>query len=195
MWATVTILVVGLVSAIWLWSRKRFGIYRKYGVPEAPGYFPLGSSCNWKLMTGKVAFPSMYDDIYDSHKDAKVIGTYGVMGSLNLIVKDPEMIKTVMIKDFEYMVDRREFKFNDELLDSMLTVLNGEQWKEMRSIVSPIFTSGKLKAMLPLIDKVLLLFLVMLLGIETYAISCSTGWRRLCEAHWSVCGRRQRILS
>ncbi len=36
----------------------------------------------------------------------------------------------------------------------MLTMLKGDKWKQVRSILSPVFTSGKLKAMEPLINKV-----------------------------------------
>ncbi len=37
---------------------------------------------------------------------------------------------------------------------SMMTMLQGEKWKLIRSIYSPIFTSGKLKAMTGYIHKV-----------------------------------------
>ena len=82
-----------------------------------------------------------------------MIGTYGLLGNLNLVVYDLDLIKQVLVKDFEYLVDRRAFEFGDPVLDQMLTVLQGEKWKQMRSLITPIFTSGKLKAMLPLIDK------------------------------------------
>ena len=52
------------------------------------------------------------------------------------------------------MVDRREFKMHNEYLDNMMTQLEGEQWREMRALMTPVFTSGKLKAMLPIINKV-----------------------------------------
>ena len=64
------------------------------------------------------------------------------------------MIKQVLIKDFDFMVDRREFKMNNEYLDTMMTQLEGEQWRTMRNLMTPVFTSGKLKAMVPIMNKV-----------------------------------------
>ena len=60
----------------------------------------------------------------------------------------------MFIKDFDHFVDRRTITFGHEYLDNMLVFLEGEPWKEMRSIVSPIFTSGKLKSMSKLLNQV-----------------------------------------
>ncbi len=42
----------------------------------------------------------------------------------------------------------------NKLVSNMLTLLTGEKWKKVRSMMSPAFTSGKLKAMAPLVGKV-----------------------------------------
>ena len=41
----------------------------------------------------------------------------------------------------------------NDMFCNMLTMLKGEQWKGMRMVMSPVFTSGKLKLMAPIIDK------------------------------------------
>ena len=60
----------------------------------------------------------------------------------------------MFIKDFDHFVDRRSMTFGHEYLDNMMFFMDGEPWKEIRSIISPIFTSGKLKGMYTLINKV-----------------------------------------
>ena len=40
-----------------------------------------------------------------------------------------------------------------EPLASMMTVVTGQRWKDIRSIMSPAFTSGKLKGMMYIIEK------------------------------------------
>ncbi len=75
------------------------------------------------------------------------------------MVNDLDMAKNILVKDFDHFVDRRTFamdesKEENKIMANMVSMLTGEKWKKVRSLLSPAFTSGKLKAMTPLIDKV-----------------------------------------
>ncbi|KAK3863816.1 hypothetical protein Pcinc_030448 [Petrolisthes cinctipes] len=73
-----------------------------------------------------------------------------------LLVGNPELIKHIMVKDFDHFTDRRTFKLKqgrDRYLHNMLSGKTGHEWKALRSLVSPIFTSGKIKHMYPLVCK------------------------------------------
>jgi cytochrome P450 family 9 len=86
-----------------------------------------------------------------------VVGTYGAFGSRFLIVRDLEIAKHVLVKDFDHFVDRRPVELSkkaNKYIGGMLTTMTGEKWKTMRSIMSPVFTSGKLRSMMPTIHKV-----------------------------------------
>ncbi|XP_064107332.1 cytochrome P450 9e2-like [Macrobrachium nipponense] len=64
------------------------------------------------------------------------------------------MIKNIFIKDFDHFTDRRIFKSHserDKVMNDMLSNENGEKWKSLRSIMSPTFTSGKMKNMFHLV--------------------------------------------
>ena len=88
-----------------------------------------------------------------SRKDKGLVG-YFFFGTPFLVLTDIDMAKQVFIKDFDHFTDRRKIEVGHEYLDNMLFVLAGERWKHMRSVVSPVFTSGKLKAMSKLINRV-----------------------------------------
>lgn len=61
---------------------------------------------------------------------------------------DPEIAKAITIKDFRYFTSRRMFGFeNTFLFDNMMTSVDGDKWKNIRSIVTTVFTAGKLKLM------------------------------------------------
>ncbi len=76
-----------------------------------------------------------------------------------LVINDLDLAKDVMIKHFDHFTDRRTFAMDtstegNKYTANMLTMITGEKWKKVRSLMSPAFTSGKLKAMVPLIQRV-----------------------------------------
>lgn len=62
---------------------------------------------------------------------------------------DAEIIKQITVKDFDSFVNHDK-SFNDEIdkiSGKMLFALVDDEWRNMRSILSPIFTSSKMKMM------------------------------------------------
>ena len=67
-------------------------------------------------------------------------------------MNDLDLIKKVFLKESGSFVNRAEFKTGHPVLDSMLFVARDDQWKRLRSIMSPTFTKNKIKNMHPLFN-------------------------------------------
>ncbi|XP_054155705.1 cytochrome P450 3A13-like, partial [Oppia nitens] len=67
-----------------------------------------------------------------------------------LYLADPDLIRDVLVKDFHIFTNRRDIS-TGLLMDKILPNLKSENWKRVRTVVSPTFTLGKLRKMLPLI--------------------------------------------
>jgi len=59
---------------------------------------------------------------------------------------DPELIRAITIKDFEHFTDRRHFAQNEDF-KKFLSVLSGPEWKTTRAVMTPSFSTSKLKGM------------------------------------------------
>ena len=59
-----------------------------------------------------------------------------------VLIKDPQIIKHLTIKDFDHFMDHRILITDDidPLLGKNLVSLTGDKWKDMRSTLSPAFT-------------------------------------------------------
>lgn len=73
----------------------------------------------------------------------------------SISINDLDIIQKIMVKDFEYFVDRRALNLSEEdkIFGMMLTSKSGSEWKNIRKILSPTFSSGKLKQMFPLVKQ------------------------------------------
>lgn len=70
------------------------------------------------------------------------------------IVNDPETIRNITIKDFDSFHDHRQvFDAQGELLGRSVTVLRGQEWRDMRSTLSPAFTGSKMRQILQLVTE------------------------------------------
>ncbi|CAG2169280.1 unnamed protein product, partial [Oppiella nova] len=87
-----------------------------------------------------------------AHKYGKLYGIKS-FGKTNIVCAKPDIISLVLSKEFTSFTNRRNIKLDsDAMMSNMLSVVLDDQWKRLRAIVSPTFSTGKLRKMRPLID-------------------------------------------
>ena len=77
-----------------------------------PGYFPFGSLVVWKCLIGQDSLLQVADNYHDNFKKSPVFGFYKPFGTPVLAIKDLEITKRIMVKDFNHFVDRNFLKPN-----------------------------------------------------------------------------------
>ncbi|XP_045213917.2 cytochrome P450 3A29-like [Mercenaria mercenaria] len=70
-----------------------------------------------------------------------------------IAITDPEILKAVLIKDFQNFTDRPHNGNLPKLLLNGLFFMRGRTWKRTRNIITPTFSAGKLKNLVPIINK------------------------------------------
>ena len=109
-----------------------------------------GSELYYRYLRKKASIEAMKGHL---EKFGDTYGSYG--GRMPVVVTiDFDIIRSVYVKDTETFVSRNRFVTGDPTSDDMLNnITDYEKWKNMRSIMSPTFSSGKLKRMVPQISK------------------------------------------
>jgi cytochrome P450 len=72
----------------------------------------------------------------------------------SLLIRDPEMVKNILVKDFQTFMDHI-ISFDekiDPLIGNSLFVLKGQIWRHLRTNLTPVFTSRKIKMMFYLVE-------------------------------------------
>ncbi|XP_017757781.1 PREDICTED: cytochrome P450 6A1-like [Eufriesea mexicana] len=141
--------IVALVLLIYYYATSTFDFWKSRGVL---GPRPLPFFGNTKdIMFPKMSTGEFVMDIYNKYKGEPLVGLY-MRRSPFLIVNDSELMKDVLIRDFSHFSDRGNVvPEKAEPLSPNLFNLEPERWRPLRSKLSPIFTSGKLKEMYHLI--------------------------------------------
>lgn len=116
----------------------------------------LGSTA--PLMLKKYAFSDFIKMIYDKYEGVKVFGLFDTTQRI-FVLRDPELIKKVGVKDFDHFVNRRPV-FGDSasensnvLFSKTLVGMTDQKWRDMRATLSPAFTGSKMRAMFELMTE------------------------------------------
>merc|ERR1712045_259796 len=122
--------------------------------------FPFGSEVSWKVWTGKESGLKSQSDINGKFTNERFWGMY-TFGKPILVINDVELGKQILVKDADHFVDRMPIGLSyadsrceaDKIFAMFLSNMSGDGWKRMRNMATPVFTSGKLKLMVPHIHK------------------------------------------
>ncbi|KAF8768477.1 Cytochrome P450 3A13 like protein [Argiope bruennichi] len=75
-------------------------------------------------------------------------------GSRQLLsVGEPTLLRNILVKDFHIFPRGRVFSSSDKIMSYVLSNLQGEDWKRIRSIISPTFSTGKIKRMMSIMKE------------------------------------------
>ncbi|XP_071514189.1 cytochrome P450 3A24-like isoform X1 [Panulirus ornatus] len=140
-------LVVVLSLAV-LYLQKTYSFWEIRGVQGPKPTWIIGNMYARLKPTHSMAeFDQM---LYEKYGGKKFCGYYEFTQPC-LMIGDPEILKHVMVKDFDHFTDRSFVTFNEPVMDHMLLGLKGGMWKAVRSVMTPTFSSGKIKQTLPLV--------------------------------------------
>ncbi|XP_046522986.1 cytochrome P450 3A12-like [Equus quagga] len=139
------VLLATSLVLLYLYGTYSHGHFKKLGIPGPTPLPFFGTVLGY--IKGVLAF------------DKKCFKKYGKMWGFYdgrqpvLAITDPDMIKTVLVKEcYSVFTNRRSFGPMG-LMKNAITIAEDEKWKRIRTLLSPTFTSGKLKEMFPIIGQ------------------------------------------
>lgn len=138
---SIAIVLISIVTAIYIYFKHAFNYWRSRGIPFEEPMFPFGNIKGFGITQHHSIITQR---IYDQFKGiSKFCGFYILAGSTALLT-DLELIKCVLVKDFNNFSDKGLFSNEeDDPLSAHLFSLDGPAWKSLRQKLTPTFTSGK----------------------------------------------------
>ena len=131
---------------------RNFNYWKRKGVPYVTPTIFVGNFASIIFFRKTIAHA--LEDMYNKMTTTPYFGIW-VFNKPHFIVRSPELIKHVLSKDFKSFSDRNAVSNveADPVTGKALFFLRNPEWKNVRSKISPVFTSGKIKNMIPLINQ------------------------------------------
>ncbi|CAN9510194.1 unnamed protein product [Ophioblennius macclurei] len=132
-------LLVALITLFYVYSTWTFGAFKKLGV-SGPKPIPVFGT----MLEYRKGFHNFDMDCFKKYGKS-----WGIFEGRQpvLCTIDPATIKTVLVKEcYSFFTNRRNLHLNGPLYDAVF-IAEDDQWKRIRSVLSPSFTSGRLKEM------------------------------------------------
>lgn len=141
-------LLVSFFVIIYTFYKWNYTYWKSKGLPYLEPKIPFGShisSKNKEKLCPGLRLKTWYDKFKElGHRHG---GIYMFATPMYFPV-DPEIIKTIISKDFKYFTDRG-IMYNEKKdpISAHLISMEGKRWKNLRSKLTPTFSSGQLKMM------------------------------------------------
>ncbi|XP_076663920.1 cytochrome P450 9e2-like [Andrena cerasifolii] len=130
-----------------LW--QPLGYFKNLGIPHEPANPILGNMA--PIMFQRNSIAEELQRLYRRYPEARYFGFYNFSTPV-IVIRDPELITMIAVKHFDQFPDHQGFVDEDldPLMGGNLFSLRGDRWREMRRLLSPAFTSSKMKTMFTL---------------------------------------------
>ncbi|XP_054712373.1 cytochrome P450 3A8-like [Uloborus diversus] len=139
--ATSILAGIALILFYCWYSTRHYQYWKEINVPFVkpwPVFGSLFETYRQSLHVFEIERYKKYGEVYGHFEGSRPV----------LSVADPVLLRKILVKDFNMFPNRRTFVTGEPSVDLSVASLEGEDWKRVRSIITPTFTTGKLKRMI-----------------------------------------------
>ncbi|KAJ8718391.1 hypothetical protein PYW08_002628 [Mythimna loreyi] len=133
---------ITIVSFLYYFFTRNFNYWKARNV-KGPTPIPFFGNCI-DIFFRRKHIGMLFSELYNQYPDEKVVGLYR-MTAPTLLIRDLDIVKQVLIKNFDSFPDRG-VHYNKKQLGNNLFHADVTVMKILRKHLSSVFTSGKLKA-------------------------------------------------
>lgn len=141
------VLLTALIAFVYQFIVRSWSYFNERNVKCVRGFPLLGSAFKSVVRVEPAAVS--YRRLYDQFPKEKCIGIYEFGGNPSYLIRDPDLIKQIMITDFDHFVNNCKFTYESEndLIMYTLFGLQGSKWNQSRQALFTAFSADKLQSM------------------------------------------------
>ena len=164
--SNIILALAALFFGLYLYLTRHFNYWKKLGIPYIKPLPLFGNIKDIILQKGYAG--KILEVMYRDHKHEPYVGIF-MCDKPALLVNDLDIIKNILVKDAHVFLDHN-IETNEgvnPIWSNIMFGLKGETWRHTRNKLSPIFTSGKMKAMFHLVNNCAKQLIIVLDSVST----------------------------
>lgn len=131
---------------LYFYTTRNFDYWKKRNV-HGPKPLPFVGNI-WNVVRVKYSLGQTFSDLYKSTEEP-YLGIF-VFDEPGLVITSPEIAKNILTTDFNFFKDRTiAAPTHDTIFANAIFVQKSPDWRNTRTKLSPVFTSGKMKNVFP----------------------------------------------
>ncbi|XP_046579194.1 cytochrome P450 3A29-like [Haliotis rubra] len=131
------LLTLAVAVLIYIHGTWNFNYFKKQGIPGPTPFPHFGNSFSFSFFHKFKEWKRQYGSIY---------GIF-IGRTPAYVISDLDILKEVFVKSFNTFRNRMKFPFVSYPMNLGVFFLDDEHWRRVRSIITPSFSSGKLRKM------------------------------------------------
>ncbi|XP_033225292.1 cytochrome P450 6k1-like [Belonocnema kinseyi] len=137
------------VISVFFYIRYKLSYWKRKGIRSPSTHWLFGNFED--AILGRLSVGNLLGKLHKEAGDEPFIGIY-IMHKPFFLIRDPELIKQVFVKDFQFFQNRyfASEKSKDLIGSTGIFSINNPEWKYLRMKLSPAFSSGKQKKLFSL---------------------------------------------
>lgn len=143
-------LLCGVLLILFLYNYyvRTVRFFKRHNVKYDVGLLPFGTYYRrlFKIESWRVTLRKLYYE----YPDEPFIGLHEIGGGPSYLIRDPDLVKQITIRDFNYFYDKyyRIDVGTDPLFGAKLSAVDQGKWRRLRTLLTPMFTIQKFKQVL-----------------------------------------------
>lgn len=139
-------IIAALIVVYFLVRWYLYSYWDRLGFPYLVPTMLVGNL--WPAVSSKTSFGLNIYEFYKKSSD-RFLGVY-LFYRPALLIRDAALVKRVLCTDFNSFHDRGVYsRPHEDPISDNIFAMEGQRWRDLRAKFTPIFTSGRLKNMLP----------------------------------------------
>lgn len=136
-----------MVSVLYLWIKHVYSYWERTKFPYIKPSIPFGNVSDCSV--GRKCMGMNLLELYNSSSEP-IVGIY-LLFRPALLARDADLVKNILSTDANSFYDRGIYHNPKDAVANNMLMMTGQEWRTTRAKLTPTFTSGKLKGMMPVI--------------------------------------------